>query len=93
MSPGDIRRRLERARTIMRDARREGLGVRRERTDAIREKLGVGGEVGGAGRGEVGVVVYGEVGGVGYGEVGGVGRGEVGGTFAALWAAVERHLE
>ena len=54
MSPGDVRRRLERARTIMRDARREGLGVRQERTDAIREKLGVGGEVGGAGRGEVG---------------------------------------
>ena len=54
MSPGDIRRRLERARTIMRDARREGLGVRQERTDAIREKLGAGGEVGGAGRGEVG---------------------------------------
>lgn len=100
MSPGDIRRRLERARTIMRDTRREGLGVRweglgvrQERTDAIREKLGVGGEIGGAGRGEVGGVVYGEVGGVGYGEVGGVGRGEVGGTFAALWAAVERHLE
>ena len=101
MSPKDIRRRLERARTIMRDARWEGLGVRRERTDAIREKLGVGGEVGGAGRGEVGGVVYGEVGGAGrgevggvvYGEVGGVGRGEVGGTFAALWAAVERHLE
>lgn len=93
MSPGDIRRRLERARTIMRDARREGLGVRRERTDAIREKLGVGGEVGGAGRGEVGGVGRGEVGGVGYWEVGGVGRGEVGGTFAALWAAVERHLE
>ena len=77
ISPGDIRRRLERARTIMRDARREGLGVRQERTDAIREKLGVGGEVGGAGRGEVG----------------GAGRGEVGGTFAALWAAVDRHLE
>ena len=84
MSPGDIRRRLERARTIMRDARREGLGVRQEglgvrqeRTDAIREKLGVGGEVGGAGRGEVR----------------GAGRGEVGGTFAALWAAVDRHLE